>query len=324
MLRLFYVKVEISGLDNIDKKKAYIVLANHQNTLIDALVVLCFSKIKNLHFLARADIFNINKTVRKILTFFKIDPVYRPSDGLSKFKNIDTVWAKGKSILQAGHSICLFPEGTHSATYEYRTLKKGYLKLAEASNNPNIEFLPIFIHFENHYSGVSKIWVEVCSPIPQNENSEQNVERIFREKLIQSETIETVQSYFKQSAKNRVEFTTAVQQFRTGTKLDVDKSSLGTKLMLVLTAPLFLVSSILFLPIDILSVYLSQKVKDRQFSLSIQLVIKWLLYSIVAFGFMLSEALIHPYWYESLLKLIIVISLGVFHKTYLYKLNLFR
>lgn len=323
-MRLFYVKVEVSGLDNIEKNKAYIVLANHQNTLIDALVILCFSKIKNLHFLARADIFNINNTVKRILTFFRINPVYRPSDGLSKFKNIDAVWANGKKILQAGHSICLFPEGTHSATYGCRPLKKGYLKLAEASHDKSIEFLPIFIHFENHFSGVSKIWVEICPPILQNTESSENVEKVFHDKLIQSDHIETVQSYFKQSAKNKIAFPTAVQQLRNKQNHDLKKSTLGTILMLAFTAPLFVVSSILFLPIDIVSVYLSRKVKDIQFALSIQLVIKWLIYSILSCIYLVSEVLMHPYWFDSIIKLIIVISLGVFHKTYLYKLNTLR
>ena len=324
-LRLFYVKIEVTGHEHIQAHKPYIVLANHQNTLLDALLVLCFSKIKNLHFLARADIFNIGKTVKKLLYFFKIAPIYRKSDGMDAFKKLDEVWANGKAILNRGDSICIFPEGTHSATYKFRPLKRGYLKLAEAAQDQAVEFLPIIIHFENHYSAISKVWIEIKEPIPQTDQSATMVEKVFKETMVLADTNAEARGIFQRAAKLGLNFSAAVRMFRSGRQHEIDSlssSSWGNKLLLLLTAPLFLVATILFFPFDVTSKFLSAKMKDNQFSLSVQLVIKWIVYSLLFFGFILIDLISHPYWYETILKILVVIGLGIFHKAYLYKVRL--
>lgn len=321
-LRLFYVKIEVSGHQHINNAKPYIVLANHQNTLLDALLVLCFSKITNLHFLARADIFSIGKTVKKLLFFFKIAPIYRKSDGMDVFKKLDQVWANGKQILNRGDSICIFPEGTHSATYKYRQLKRGYLKLADAAQDETVEFLPIIIHFENHYSAISKVWIEIKDPIKQSNQTATEVENVFKSTMVLAEKNEDATSVFKRAARIGLDFSAAVRMFRSGRQNEIDTtttSNWGSKVLLILTAPLFLLASCLFVPIDFVSKRLSLKMKDKQFSLSVQLVIKWIFYSSLFFGFLVYDALTHPYWYETILKIVVLIGLGIFHKAYLYK-----
>jgi hypothetical protein len=300
-------------------------LANHQNTLLDALLVLCFSKIKNLHFLARADIFNIGKTVKKLLFFFKIAPIYRKTDGMDAFKKLDKVWANGKQILNRGDSICIFPEGTHSATYKYRQLKRGYLKLASAAQDENVAFLPIIIHFENHYSAISKVWIEIKEPIQQTENSALEVEKVFQETMVLANTNEDATKVFNHAAKIGLDFSAAVRMFRSGRQKEIstlNTTKWGSKLLLILTSPLFLVASILFMPFDILSRYLSSKMKDKQFSLSVQLVIKWIVFSLIFFSYVIHDLLSHPYWYETVIKILVIFGLGVFHKAYLYKAKL--
>tara|TARA_R110001592_G_scaffold307299_2_gene580688 strand:+ start:204783 stop:205787 length:1005 start_codon:yes stop_codon:yes gene_type:complete len=323
-LRLFYVKIECTGHEHIKTDKPYIVLANHQNTLLDALLVLCFSNIKNLHFLARADIFNGKKIVKQLLEFFKIAPIYRRTDGISAFKKLDEVWANSKTILNRGDSICIFPEGTHSATYEYRPLKKGFLKLAQSAEDENLEFLPIIIHFENHYSAISKVWIEIKEPIPQSEKSASEVEAVFKETMVLADKNEDATAVFNHAAKIGLDFDAAVRMFRSGRQDEITSivtSSWGDKLLLLLTSPLFLLASCLFLPFDFISKYLSLKMKDKQFSLSVQLVIKWIFYSFIFFAFIVYDLLTHPYWYETIIKILIVFGLGVFHKAYLYKVK---
>lgn len=324
-LRLFYVKIECTGHEHIKSGKPYIVLANHQNTLLDALLVLCFSKIKNLHFLARADIFNGKKIARNLLEFFKIAPIYRRTDGAAAFKKLNEVWANGKTILNRGDSICIFPEGTHSATYQYRPLKRGYLKLADAAEDGALEFLPIIIHFENHYSAISKVWIEIKEPILQSENTATQVETVFKETMVLADKNEDATTIFNHAAKIGLDFSAAVRMFRSGRQKEIDTvetSKWGSKLLLILTSPLFLVASCLFLPLDIISKYISSKMKDNQFSLSVQLVIKWLVYSAIFFSYLIYDLLSHPYWYETVIKILIMFGLGVFHKAYLYKARL--
>ena len=52
----FYGKVQVKGLENIPKDQPVIFAPNHQNALMDALIVL-FASPQDVVFLARADIF---------------------------------------------------------------------------------------------------------------------------------------------------------------------------------------------------------------------------------------------------------------------------
>lgn len=324
-LNLFYVKIEHSGFENVAKNKSYIIVANHQNTLIDALLVLCFSPIKNINFLARADIFKLNTKVAKLLKFFKISPIFRPSDGMEAFKNIDKVWESGKTILNQGSSICLFPEGTHSNEYNVRPFKKGFLRLAEVSQMENIEILPVCLHYQNHFSAISKIWVEVCQPIPYKKGVLPEIEAVFKEKLIVNPDLKSQQKRFKLLQRQGLNFNEAVEKERTteAKQALIKPQSIADKLLLILTAPLFLISSILFIPVDLLAYFFSAKMKDKQFSLSIQLIIKWLFFSIGLLIYSIIKFATHPFWYEVPLFILIFAGLGIFHKAYAYKLSLF-
>src|SRR5665647_1213680 len=81
---VFYRKVIVLGLDNIDPENHLIFAPNHQNALMDALAVLFTHKGQPV-FLARADIFK-RKAIASFLYFIKILPVYRIRDGFSKLR----------------------------------------------------------------------------------------------------------------------------------------------------------------------------------------------------------------------------------------------
>jgi 1-acyl-sn-glycerol-3-phosphate acyltransferase len=71
--KVFYRKVIVVGLENINPDDHLIYAPNHQNALMDALAVLFTNKGQPV-FLARADIFK-KKLVASILFFLKILPV---------------------------------------------------------------------------------------------------------------------------------------------------------------------------------------------------------------------------------------------------------
>ncbi len=78
----YYGKVEVTGQENIPRNEPVIFAPNHQNALMDALIML-FKSPQDIVFLARADIFN-----KKFLAFFlnsmKMLPVFRQRDGASR------------------------------------------------------------------------------------------------------------------------------------------------------------------------------------------------------------------------------------------------
>jgi len=155
-LRIYFGKVEVSGLENIPKDAPYIFAPNHQNALLDALLILCFTKKQPLS-LARADVFKIT-IVRKILNWMKMLPVFRPHDGLNQMGRNEAIFREAIDFLLANNPLIIFPEGNHSFRYYLRTLKKGILRIAfrtqaELQGKPRrgIQLIPTGIDYQGHY-----------------------------------------------------------------------------------------------------------------------------------------------------------------------------
>jgi 1-acyl-sn-glycerol-3-phosphate acyltransferase len=107
IVRLMF-KVEAQGLEKLPKKGAYILTPNHA-TNIDALAVAYFIYITTKrapHFLTKETLFKL-PVIGKILLAAGQIPVFRTGGQ----RNDDSLRV-AHAYLQAGHSVCVFPEGT--------------------------------------------------------------------------------------------------------------------------------------------------------------------------------------------------------------------
>lgn len=101
-------KVEVQGMEKLPKSGAYILAPNHA-TNIDALAVAYFIYIKTKrapHFLTKERLFRIPVFGQMLLAAGQI-PVFRTGGQ----RNDDSLRV-AHAYLQAGHSVCVFPEGT--------------------------------------------------------------------------------------------------------------------------------------------------------------------------------------------------------------------
>lgn len=107
IIRMFF-KVEVTGAEKLPKSGAYIITPNHA-TNMDGFAVAYFI-YKRLgrgpHFFAKEALFNI-PLVGKILLAGGQIPVFRKGG-----QRNDDSFKIANSYLQAGHSICIYPEGT--------------------------------------------------------------------------------------------------------------------------------------------------------------------------------------------------------------------
>ena len=163
-----YFKTTIVGLKKLPFDKSLIFAINHQNSLIDALAVLCARRWQPV-FLARADIFKTS-TLRKILTFIKILPVYRIRDGYQNLSLNDDVFRKTLDVLKNHSGIGILPEGSHFGQRRLRTLKKGIARIAfqaeDACNNElRIHIIPVGLNYSNYVNLRSKLLVRFGEPI---------------------------------------------------------------------------------------------------------------------------------------------------------------
>jgi len=128
------VKVFVKGKENIDKKKSYIIISNHQS-LFDILLVYAFMGI-DFKFLMK-------KELRKVpflgYACYKVGHIYidrkSPKAALQSLN-------EAKQKLTDGVSVMVFPEGTRSKQKEMQQFKKGAFKLA---TDLNLDILPVTI-----------------------------------------------------------------------------------------------------------------------------------------------------------------------------------
>lgn len=127
-------KVEVSGLEKLPKSGAYILAPNHV-TNIDALAVAYFIYIRTKrapHFLTKEKLFRIPLVGSILLAAGQI-PVFRTGGQ----RNDDSLRV-AHAYLQAGHSVCVFPEGTLTRDPDLWPMrgKTGAIRLALDSGVP--------------------------------------------------------------------------------------------------------------------------------------------------------------------------------------------
>lgn len=169
---VYYEEVCIVGTENIPVDEPVIFAPNHQNALMDALAVLIYQK-KQPVFMARADIFK-KPTVKTILTFLKILPVFRIRDGKENLLNNDDTYGVALDVLKAYQPVGIMPEGNHGEQRRLRPLKKGIVRFAiqaqqEFGKRGIVHIVPVGIDY-SHYSKLrSKLLVVYGKPIRVDE-----------------------------------------------------------------------------------------------------------------------------------------------------------
>jgi len=149
--KFYYKNFDVTYLDKIPKNKAVIYLSNHQNALLDPLLITINSTRKN-YFLTRAAVFK-NPTVAKILHSLQMLPIYRMVDGADTIQKNKAIFTTCSNLLSKKKSIILFPEGSHNLKRKIRPLKKGFLRIIEETlqtyPNTEIVIIPIGVNYQN-------------------------------------------------------------------------------------------------------------------------------------------------------------------------------
>jgi len=126
-------KVDIKGLENIDHKQVYVLVANHQS-LAD--IVIIYQTRMYFKWVAKEELLK----VPFIGGLLWVNDHVLVSRG--DFGSIKEVYRKAAEWLRAGTSMLFFPEGTRSATDEMGEFQNGAFKLAIKEKRP---ILPVYI-----------------------------------------------------------------------------------------------------------------------------------------------------------------------------------
>jgi 1-acyl-sn-glycerol-3-phosphate acyltransferase len=126
IMRIFFRRIELVGLERVPREGGVIFAVNHPNGLIDPLFLLSFVP-RPISFLAKAPLFRY-PLIGFLTRALESIPVYRKQDN-TKGTNSET-FDRARSLLARGGSIAIFPEGTTHSDARLRELKTGAARIA--------------------------------------------------------------------------------------------------------------------------------------------------------------------------------------------------
>lgn len=159
-LRIFYKKFIVKGLENLPADKPFIVAGNHQNALMDSLVLL--KLLERPVFISRADLFKKKTLLTRFLVFCRIIPSYRMRDGKENLHLNNLVFRRVAEILKNGAPIVIFPEAQHFDKRHLLPIKKGITRMAflaeqNADFKLDTQIVPVGIYYENYFNFQSDV-----------------------------------------------------------------------------------------------------------------------------------------------------------------------
>lgn len=133
ILVLSFVRVEVIGLENIDKRKNYIIIANHQSAF--DIIVLSARLPLQIRWVSKESVFRI-----PIIGQFMSAMGYISIPREKLKESVSIIKEKSKNIEGCP---TMFPEGTRSVDGKLQKFKKGFILLAE---NTGLDLLPVVIN----------------------------------------------------------------------------------------------------------------------------------------------------------------------------------
>lgn len=116
-----YWKITVNGLENIDKKKVYVIVANHES-LAD--IVMLYQIKTQFKWVAKESLFSV-PFVGWCMSLAKHIKLER-----GDFSSIKKIYHEAAAWLRDGMSVLFFPEGTRSETGKMNEFQSGAFKLA--------------------------------------------------------------------------------------------------------------------------------------------------------------------------------------------------
>ena len=154
-LWLFCHKIYLKNKTLVSINGPLLIIANHPNSFLDALVIGSFYK-RRVYFLARGDAFK-KPIHRFLLESLNMIPVYRLREGKEFLHLNDYAFTKSIQLLSQGEAVLIFIEGICLNTNELQPFKKGTARIVEGIQKIHIQPM---IHIAgisfNQFRGIGK------------------------------------------------------------------------------------------------------------------------------------------------------------------------
>lgn len=168
-LRLFYRKIKIVGKQQLPKNKPILFVPNHQNSFMDALLVVTSVK-PFIYFLTRAEAFQ-PAAQAWFLKSLNMLPIYRVRDGFSSVQKNNDIFEECFNYFGRNDAVLIFPEANHDLKRRIRPFSKGFTRIAFGGEEYykwelDLQVVPVGLNYTNHREARNVVQVHYGQPIP--------------------------------------------------------------------------------------------------------------------------------------------------------------
>ena len=148
-LRVYFRRIEVTGLENVPRDSPVIFVLNHPNALVDPAFLLCLAP-RSVAFVAKAPLFHM-PVIGYLVRALDSLPAYRRQDeGQDVSRNIETFTA-ARQLLARGITIGICPEGVSHDEPRLKPLKTGASRIALAAASSgaalDLKIVPVGLYY---------------------------------------------------------------------------------------------------------------------------------------------------------------------------------
>ncbi|MBM1106373.1 1-acyl-sn-glycerol-3-phosphate acyltransferase [Aurantibacter crassamenti] len=294
-LHLYYGKIKLKGLENVPIDKPVLFLPNHQNALLDPLLIAVDCNRKP-YFLTRSDVFKTS-IFKSLFEVVRMIPIYRIRDGRDSLKYNDAVFEKCAKLLVHNESLLMFPEANHNLQRRVRPLSKGFTRILfralELQADLDIQLVPVGLNYLKGEGFPDKVAIYFGKPIALQDvliekNERESIENIKQNvsQALQSLTTHIAEDNYEETIEklsaNNADFLNPIQTNKLNSNLNSAQGSKqfsgGKSLFGKLLFPLFVLVN---LPVILLwKLWLKPKVWEPEFTATLRFALSLIVFPI--------------------------------------------
>lgn len=164
ILRILVRYAGISGLSKVPSEGPVLIVANHPNSFLDAMLIACYLD-RPVWSLARGDAFR-KPLAKMILSKMFMIPIYRISEGKEYVAENDVTFQRCLELFRKGEVVLIFIEGICLHQKTLLPLKKGAGRLAQSAWKEGIplQILPIGLEYKSFTSTPIDVQITIGEP----------------------------------------------------------------------------------------------------------------------------------------------------------------
>ena len=178
-VRIFFRRIEVEGVENVPRTGPVLLVPNHPNAIVDALVVVMHIK-RPISVTAKstlADFFLMGQVIRStnVILFHRKKDMGKGAD---PSRNTEAI-AQCRRRLEQGEAILIFPEGQSHSDPSLRPLRPGAARNAldylQSDGTPgDLVIIPVGLHFPEKDRFRSDVWIRFGKPFDPRKWQEEN------------------------------------------------------------------------------------------------------------------------------------------------------